>query len=186
MSNCDSELDFCFHKNNGKICRTEMFYAITTLRYMQYFLWILWVFHFIQVSFYRPQRSLGKVIFSVACVKNSIQRGDLPHCMLGHPPPPGDEGNNRTVRILLECNLVIVYFQDSACSMAADKPRIFLWAAPRTISTAFFRAMMNKSGVKVKTERNLLSNCILHHYESNRALLINLKYCHQFSVFYKV
>ena len=31
----------------------------------------------------------GKVIFSEACVKNSVHRGDLPQCMLGYHPPPG-------------------------------------------------------------------------------------------------
>ena len=39
----------------------------------------------------------GKVIFSVACVKNSVHRGDLPQCMLGyhsrsrHPPPSPEQ-----------------------------------------------------------------------------------------------
>ena len=28
----------------------------------------------------------GKVIFSVACVKDSVHRGGLPHCMLGYTP----------------------------------------------------------------------------------------------------
>ena len=36
---------------------------------------------------YRPQRSWGKLIFSVACVKNSVHRGGLPHCMLGYHRP---------------------------------------------------------------------------------------------------
>ena len=33
----------------------------------------------------------GKVIFSVACVKNSVQWGEggLPQCMLGYHTPPG-------------------------------------------------------------------------------------------------
>ena len=31
----------------------------------------------------------GKVIFSVACVKNSVHRGGLPQCMLGYPLGPG-------------------------------------------------------------------------------------------------
>ena len=40
---------------------------------------------------YRPQRSWGKVIFSVACVKNSVHReGGLPSCMLGYKPPGAD------------------------------------------------------------------------------------------------
>ena len=85
---------------------------------------------------YRPQRSWGKLIFSVTCVKNSVHRGGLPHCMLGYhrpvsrhprdqtpprpdtppgpdtllrPDPPGDTGNKRAVRLLLECNLVVLY-----------------------------------------------------------------------------
>ena len=72
----------------------------------------------------------GKVIFSVAFVKNFVHRGGLPHCMLGYPqeadtPPPsrhppaadtpqsrppaqcklGDTGNKRAVRNLLECRI---------------------------------------------------------------------------------
>ena len=37
----------------------------------------------------RPQRSWAKVIFSQACIKNSVHRGGgcLPQCMLGYPPP---------------------------------------------------------------------------------------------------
>ena len=37
---------------------------------------------------YRPQRSWGKVIFSEACVKNSVHRGGgcLPQCMMGYTP----------------------------------------------------------------------------------------------------
>ena len=31
----------------------------------------------------------GKLIFSVACVKNSVHRGGLPQCMLGYPRGPG-------------------------------------------------------------------------------------------------
>ena len=34
-----------------------------------------------------PQRSWSKVIFSVACVRNSVHRGDLPHGMLGYILP---------------------------------------------------------------------------------------------------
>ena len=69
----------------------------------------------------------GKVIFSVACVKNSVYRngGGLHQCMLGYPPTPlarrppwqgrpptqcmlGDTVNKRAVCILLECNLVYI------------------------------------------------------------------------------
>ena len=71
----------------------------------------------------------GKVIFSEACVKNSVQWGGVPglvppwdqvHTPLGPGTPPpkegtppreqcmlGDTGNKRAVRILLECILVL-------------------------------------------------------------------------------
>ena len=43
--------------------------------------------------FYRPQRSWGKVIYSVACVKNSVHSGDGGSTWAGTPPrqvhPPG-------------------------------------------------------------------------------------------------
>ena len=45
--------------------------------------------------FYRPQRSWAKVIFSQACVKNSVHRGEgrvsaSVHAWIHHhPPPPG-------------------------------------------------------------------------------------------------
>ena len=39
------------------------------------------------IHFYRPQRSWAKVIFSQACVKNSVHGGGLPQCMLGYTPP---------------------------------------------------------------------------------------------------
>ena len=40
-----------------------------------------------QVHIYRPQRSCSKVIFSQACVKNSVHGGGgLPQCMLGYTP----------------------------------------------------------------------------------------------------
>ena len=63
-------------------------------------------------SNYRPQRSWGKVIFSVACVKNSVHREGVP----GQVPPPAGTPplagtppmvNERVVRILLECILVL-------------------------------------------------------------------------------
>ena len=43
--------------------------------------------------YFRPQRSWGKVIFSLECVKNCGHRGGSAHCMLGsrgsrHPPGP--------------------------------------------------------------------------------------------------
>ena len=66
-------------------------------------------------SCYRPQRSCGKVMFSQACVKNSVQRGRgcvYQHALgqLADTPPgrhPPDGHCQRTVRILLECILVL-------------------------------------------------------------------------------
>ena len=49
-------------------------------------------------SFYRPQRSWGKIIFSEACVQNPVHRKGA--CVAGQTPL------QRTVRILLECILV--------------------------------------------------------------------------------
>ena len=42
---------------------------------------------------YRPQPSWAKVIFSQACVKNSVHRGGgcLPQCMLGYTPSPWEQ-----------------------------------------------------------------------------------------------
>ena len=60
----------------------------------QSFHWWIWgiappLFTF--TSFYRPQRSWGKVIFSQASVI-LFTGGGLPQCMLGyHPPPPRDQ-----------------------------------------------------------------------------------------------
>ena len=74
------------------------------------------------LSYYRPQRSWAKVIFSQACVKNSVHSGEcLPRCMLGYTNPPGPDPppgsrlqhtvNERPVRILLECILVWEYLR---------------------------------------------------------------------------
>ena len=41
--------------------------------------------------YYRPQRSWGKVIFSIACVKNSVHRGGVPGQV---PPPPPQAGTS--------------------------------------------------------------------------------------------
>ena len=51
----------------------------------QYFLSLVFFSFF--YYYYRPQRSWAKVIFSQACVKNSVHRGGggcLPQCMLGY------------------------------------------------------------------------------------------------------
>ena len=52
---------------------------------------------------YHLQQSWGKVLFSEACVKNSVHIRE--QCMLG------DTGNKQEVRNLLECILVDVNFQ---------------------------------------------------------------------------
>ena len=73
---------------------------------------------------YRPQRSWGEVIFSEACVKNSVHGGA---CWDTYPPqkqtPPrkqtplpvqcmlGDTANKQAVHIILECILVLVFFK---------------------------------------------------------------------------
>ena len=49
------------------------------------------------LNYYRPQRSWGKVIFSVACVKNSVHRGRSAALHAGMhtpPPPPPDQRQN--------------------------------------------------------------------------------------------
>ena len=45
--------------------------------------WFVWQLHFCSSHNYHPQRSWGKVIFSEACVKNSVHGG------IGHMVPPG-------------------------------------------------------------------------------------------------
>ena len=48
---------------------------------------VIWVQPLVKsLNCYRPQQSWGKVIFSEACVKNSVHRGGLPHCMLEYTP----------------------------------------------------------------------------------------------------
>ena len=70
-----------------------------------------------RLSYYRPQRSCGKVIFSQACVKNSVHRGlCTPPGQTPSPrqtPPPGRRLLQWTIRILLECILVSL----SLCSL---------------------------------------------------------------------
>ena len=85
------------------------------------------------MDFYWPQRSWAKVMFLQVCVI-LFTGGGLPQCMLGYPPPPGGRPpweqapppgadppradtppgsrlqhtvNERPVRILLECILVV-------------------------------------------------------------------------------
>ena len=84
-----------------------------------------WPIIWFDSGFYRPRRSCGKVIFSQACVKNSVHMGGGGVCLrhVGihppgrHPPredtfpgrqPPGQipPSPSQTVRILLECILV--------------------------------------------------------------------------------
>ena len=42
-----------------------------------------------------------------------------------------------------------LYFRCKKHKMAVDQRRVILWAVPRSISTACFRAMMNKSKTRV-------------------------------------
>ena len=102
-------------------------------------------------SNYRPQRSWGKVMF-FTCVCDSVHRGvcpiacwDMPPRTRGRhppvtrgrhlPPPPaqcmlGDTGNKWAVRILLECNLVILCFQNSTEKLCFQR-QFHLW--PRSL-----------------------------------------------------
>ena len=87
---------------------------------------------FLKLYFYRPQRSCEGYVFTPVCLSTG---GDLPQCMLGYhpppprsshppsrhppgagtpeqaPPPPSRRLLLRTVRILLECILVIFIFR---------------------------------------------------------------------------
>ena len=83
--------------------------------------------------FYRSQRSWDKVMFLHVFVI-LFTEGGLPHCMLEYPPPQtrtppgsrhppgqcmlGDTGNSRAVRILLECNLVLLNVNFAAKTIA--------------------------------------------------------------------
>ena len=88
--------------------------------------------------YYRPQRSWGKVIFSEACVKNSVHRGGAcvaggvrggRACMAGghvwHPRSPvpprqilRDAVNERAARILLKCILVFqIHMESFFCTL---------------------------------------------------------------------
>ena len=71
--------------------------------------------------FYNPQCSCGKVMFLHLSVSHSVHRGGQTPPLLGrHPvgrppgrPPPSTTSRRlllRTVRILLKCILVIIYF----------------------------------------------------------------------------
>ena len=72
------------------------------------------------MHFYRPQRSWGKVIFSEACVKNSVHGptpgGEvgwgvcIPACTEADTPHTSRRLLLRVVRILLECILVIYFY----------------------------------------------------------------------------
>ena len=48
----------------------------------------------LSVHTYRPQWSWGKVIFSEACVKNSVHRGGSPPLHAGKNNPPGTRGRH--------------------------------------------------------------------------------------------
>ena len=90
-------------------------------------------------NFYRPQRSCGKVMFSQACVKNSVHGGGS---LSGGGVCPGGEslsgglcpggvsvrenpryGNERAVRSLLEC----ILFCDCDCNSSRLRNRRCEW-----------------------------------------------------------
>ena len=60
---------------------------------------------------YRPQCSCGKVMFSQACVKNSVHREGvcIPAC-IGADTPRHPRSQQQTERILLECFLVFYVY----------------------------------------------------------------------------
>ena len=97
--------------------------------------------------FYRLRWSWGKVIFSEACVKNSVHRGSAPFHAGITPPPPeqtpeadttlrqtpppakcmlGETANNLAVRFLLECILVSVVPNLRNLEYGTD---VFSWAS---------------------------------------------------------
>ena len=117
------------------------------------------------LSCYRPQWSLGKVMFLQASViLLTLLTGGLSQCMLGyHPPlgsrppweqtpqeqirreqtpPPvaqsmlGDTVNARAVRILLECNLVVHSFQ--LINSEHGIPKSKLYANTRLVQCRLF------------------------------------------------
>ena len=113
-------------------------------------------------SFFTARKEVwGNVIFSVACVKNSVYRGRglLPQCMLGyhppgpkHPPqsrPPGTPCAVHAGRyshqaggsILLECNLVSIYFVTiSIFPLRHSLASVFslqFWTSPHSWASCF-------------------------------------------------
>ena len=90
-------------KLTWKICLFPYFEKIAIFKYEGHL-----PFHLF--FYYRPQRSWGKVIFSEACVKNSVGGGVSAPLHAGRHPPAqcmlGYTGNKWVVRILLECILV--------------------------------------------------------------------------------
>ena len=50
------------------------------------------------------------------------------------------------------CKSVLFHSNGQQRAMCDDTKRLFLWAVPRSISTAFFRAMMHRQRTKVLLE----------------------------------
>ena len=96
-------------------------------------------------DYYRPQLRWGKVIFSVACVKNAVHRGEYlgrytapgRYTPLGRYTPPGQVPpllredtpaipmvSERAVRILLECILVVHKYTYIRCGYFPHSPYI--------------------------------------------------------------
>ena len=84
---------------NSEICTTSV--VLLSVKRKQTPLQTYGSFNFIRLSLPPANEVWGKVIFSVACVKNSVHRGGLPQCMLGYPleqtPPPGTRHHPCTV-----------------------------------------------------------------------------------------
>ena len=120
--------------SSKNVSPTRLYYGETRIQAVMFSSLLSQQPHFL--VFYRPQRSWGKVIFSEACqefcsggVPGQVHPPGRYTARAGTPPwtgtpPPGqilppnsaqcmlgDMGNKRAVRILLECNLVLIVFR---------------------------------------------------------------------------
>ena len=119
---------------------------------------------FVYIIFYRPPRSWGKVIFSVAYVKNSVHRvqplgttprADTPpgrYTRAGTPPMV----NERAVRILLECILVHI------CYCVLQYPENYCRKKYPSI-TVTFQTKWHKNVAKVFTSGDKLQLILFIH-----------------------
>ena len=121
ISNINLSTMFCSKRRKGPtICPVQLVLQTWIIQLQSdkivFFFYLIryvaWRTYITHKTYYRPQRKWAKVIFSQACVKNSVHRGGgcLPQCMLGYTPPPGSRLQHtvyeRPVCILLECILV--------------------------------------------------------------------------------